>query len=35
MSDAEAETVRDRVVAILAEEAMLDPAEVRPGREPR
>jgi acyl carrier protein len=29
MSDAVKETVRDRVVAILAEQAVLDPADVR------
>ena len=30
MSDAVKESVRDKVVAILAEQAVLDPAEVRP-----
>ena len=30
MSDAVKESVRDKVVAILAEQAMLDPAAVRP-----
>jgi acyl carrier protein len=30
MSDAVEDTVRDRVVAILAEQAMLTPGEVRP-----
>ena len=30
MSDAVKESVRDKIVAILAEQAVLDPAEVRP-----
>lgn len=30
MSDAVKESVRDRMVAILAEQALLDPSEVRP-----
>lgn len=29
MSDAVKESVRDRIVAILAEQAMLDPSEIR------
>lgn len=30
MSDAVKDTARDRVIAILAEQAVLDPADVRP-----
>ncbi len=30
MSDAVKETVRDRMIAILAEQAVLDPVDVRP-----
>lgn len=30
MSDAVKDSVRDKVIAILAEQALLDPAEIRP-----